>query len=379
MAVTPILEVNEVAPTQTDKTTTINDAIVALEAAFNDQLSVDMSAGNVTLSWSQFSRHAFFVPTGATADRNLIIPLSTPTGHLAAKRFFCVRNATAHNIIVGGVSGTTVTIAAGDAAALQSDGTNCYGFATGGPGPTGPSGPAGGVAIDYTFDSTTTNADPGAGMLRLNNATQNLSTAIYADLDDNLGTTWTTVLDSLDDSASVVRGLIRIFKTTDTTKWLVCTLSAVTSHTGYRELTVDVVSASTASPFTATDPLCLSFTRTGDVGSVGGAISILYTFSSGNSPEDPGDGELRLNNATEASSTAIYADLLDVYGIDWTGVLDTFDDSTSTIKGHIRLVGQADLTKWIIFAVTGLTSRSGYREIAITAVDASTISPFLVW
>src|ERR1044072_2855169 len=63
---------------------------------------------------------------------------------------------------------------------------------TGDTGPTGATGlPGGGIAIEYVFDTTTADADPGNGKLRLDNATQNTATAIRTDLLDNNGATWT--------------------------------------------------------------------------------------------------------------------------------------------------------------------------------------------
>ncbi len=262
MAVTPILSIPLVAPTQTDKTTTLNDAIAAIEDATQDQLAVDMSAGNVTLTATQFTRHAVFMCSGLTADRDLVVPLT--------KRVFVVRNASAHNLTVKGASGATVVIAAGDGSIIHDDGTNCVELAAGGAGVAGPTGLAGGaITIPYTFSTTTTNADPGGGTLRLNNATQNLTTAIYVDLLASDTTDWTTVLDSLDDSTSAVKGHIRLFDRADDSKWILFTTSAVVSHTGYRELTVAVVSASAASPFSNSDTVSIAFSRTGNVGSTG--------------------------------------------------------------------------------------------------------------
>lgn len=111
-------------------------------------------------------------------------------------------------------------------------------------------------------------------------------------------------------------------------------------------------------------------------GVFGGAVAIPYTFSTTTTNSDPGSGNLRLNNATQTSATAIYADLLDALATDWTAVLDIFDDSTSTIKGMIRLVKADDISKWLIFDVTALVSPSGYREITVTNVAGSTASPF---
>jgi len=74
-------------------------------------------------------------------------------------------------------------------------------------GVVGSDGPAGGgVSFDFTFSTTTTDADPGAGTIRLNHATYSLATVMYVDLLDYLGTTITTVLDSLDNSTNSVKG-----------------------------------------------------------------------------------------------------------------------------------------------------------------------------
>src|SRR5205823_13853725 len=52
--------------------------------------------------------------------------------------------------------------------------------ATGATGVTGATGAAGGaITVAYTFDTTTTNGDPGSGTLRLNAATENSATAAY--------------------------------------------------------------------------------------------------------------------------------------------------------------------------------------------------------
>ena len=58
--------------------------------------------------------------------------------------------------------------------------------------------PGGGITIQYTFSTTTTDADPGNGNLRLSNATQNAATTIRTDLLDSGGMDWTSVLDTLD-------------------------------------------------------------------------------------------------------------------------------------------------------------------------------------
>jgi hypothetical protein len=270
MAVSPILAVPLVAPTQSDKTTTLNDMTLALEGAANDQLNVDLSGGNVTLTAVQYTRFNVFNCSGLTTARNLVVPM-TIAGN-PAKRVFAVRNNSGFSIVVGGTTGGTVTILAGNGAIIQNNGIDCVGYGSGGSGPPGIQGPPGGaVNISYVFDASTTNSDPGPGGLRFNALTQNTATAIYVDVLDQSGADWTVIIDSLDDSTSSPKGLVRVFERSVPTNWIVFSLSAIVSHTGYRELTVAMLGSSAASPFAAADEIALSFDRTGNLGSTGGA------------------------------------------------------------------------------------------------------------
>lgn len=264
MAVSPILAIPLVAPTQNDKTTTMNDMTLAIEGAANDQIVIDMSAGNVTLTALQYKRYNVFVVSGLTAPRDLIVPLT--------KRVFAVRNASAQSVVVRGASGGSATIAAGLGMFIQCDGVNCVGYGSGGPGPPGITGPAGGaVSISYVFAASTTNTDPGPGNLRFNNGTQNLATAIYLDVLDQAGSDWTTIIDSLDDSTSSPKGTVRVFGRDTPTNWITFFITSVISHTGYRELTVSVAGSTAANPFTASDNIAVAFDRTGNIGSTGPA------------------------------------------------------------------------------------------------------------
>jgi hypothetical protein len=127
----------------------------------------------------------------------------------------------------------------------------------------------GAMSIAYTFSTTTTDADPGAGVLRLNQATQNTSTVIRLDLLDVAGTTWTSAYDLFDDSTSTVKGFIKLQKQSDGSKWLLFSVSALASPSGYRNVTVSCVASSAASPFSNGDTIELEFTRNGDKGDTG--------------------------------------------------------------------------------------------------------------
>lgn len=68
MPSTPILNITEVAPTQNNKETTINTAIVILEQAANASLEVSMSGGGVTLTQDQFTRNVLFICSGGSTE-----------------------------------------------------------------------------------------------------------------------------------------------------------------------------------------------------------------------------------------------------------------------------------------------------------------------
>jgi len=101
-----------------------------------------------------------------------------------------------------------------------------------------------------------------------------------------------------------------------------------------------------------------------------------YTFSTTTADVDPGNGALRLNQATQNTATVIRADLLDALGVDITSFLDTVDDSTSTVKGYITISKASDPSKWLYFSVTSLASPSGYKNITVAIVAYSGANPF---
>lgn len=163
-------------------------------------------------------------------------------------------------------------------------------------GAAGADGTAGGaVSIPYTFSTTTTDSDPGSGNLRLSNATQTSAVTIRADLLASDGTDWSAVLATLANSTNTVKGHIRLFKSDDPTKWLVFTVSALASPSGYKNITVANVAGSSSSPFSNGDAITLAFTRTGDVGASG-------TASVGSDPIWDTKGDLAAATGADAAA-----------------------------------------------------------------------------
>lgn len=109
----------------------------------------------------------------------------------------------------------------------------------------------------------------------------------------------------------------------------------------------------------------------------GGAFAIPYTFVGGITDADPGTGNLRFNNATPGSATLLLLDLVGADGVDYTALLDTFDSSSSFVRGHIRLTKVADPTKFLLFSLAARTTATGYRKMAIALVAGSSANPFV--
>lgn len=108
---------------------------------------------------------------------------------------------------------------------------------------------------------------------------------------------------------------------------------------------------------------------------VGNGIPYTIDLSS-TADGDPGNGNLRFGSATQNASTVLRLDLLSSNAGDYTAVLDTFDASTSAVKGRIALVKQGDAKTFLIFDVTARAAPSGYRNITVTPVASSSANPF---
>lgn len=118
----PILNLPQVSPNQTQKETTINTAMAILEAASNDMLGVSLAAGDVTLNTDQFTKYFLFEFSGHTTARTVTVP--------ATPRWFAIENLGTATVTVktptGGSSGGSLVaeLAAGKIGLVISDGTD---------------------------------------------------------------------------------------------------------------------------------------------------------------------------------------------------------------------------------------------------------------
>src|SRR2546426_7676584 len=84
-----------------------------------------------------------------------------------------------------------------------------------------------------SFDTATTNGDPGSGTLRLNAATENGATAAYVNLLDTGGTDWSAELNTFLHSSCTVKWQLLLVNATDATAWMTFDLTSRTTHSGY--------------------------------------------------------------------------------------------------------------------------------------------------
>jgi len=234
----------------------------------------------------------------------------------------------------------------------------------------------GGMTARYSYSSTLTNADPGAGFLRGNNATFASSTQLYVSNTNGSSAAFGAALDTFDDSTSTsLRGHIQITSESDPSKFAIFAVTgAVTANTGYKTIAVAPVASN--GTFANNEAMVLSFVRTGNLGNTGaqgahGGLTARYTFSTTTTDADPGTGFLRLSAAVNAA-TVLRASNTALNSVAFGPIMDTFDDSTSAVKGFIRLQHETDLTKWALYSVTAVASPAGYKNISIAHVGSGT-------
>jgi len=225
--------------------------------------------------------------------------------------------------------------------------------------------PAGGDSAMFQYSTTTTDADPGAGKFRLNNATISSATEMYIDDLEFNGTDVSAWVQSWDDVTGndTNRGRIRISKANTLDNWMVFKVTgAITDASGYSKISLTYID--TAGTFANDDKVFISFVASGEDGAIPGYF---YKFDTGTSDTDPGAGEIAFNNATYASVSEIYIDDADANGATSSADVLTWDDSTSSIKGYLHIVDINDSSTYARFSITGSsTDASGYNKLAVT-------------
>ena len=231
-----------------------------------------------------------------------------------------------------------------------------------------PVGQTGHAGVSMHYSTTTTDSDPGAGLIRGNNTSLNSCTILY--VDDSDGTTDISAwVQSWDNSSSGSKGFITLAGNPNSSSPLVIfkVNGTVTDASGYTKVPVAYVAGSTS--ITNSAEISVQFSPAGD----GDVAGLDYTFSTTTTDSDPGTGVLRLNHGTIGSATAIYIDDSDANSADVSAYLLTWDDSTNSAdRGQIYITKKSAPANFAIFKVSGAsTDASGYVKLAVTHVSSS--------
>lgn len=104
------------------------------------------------------------------------------------------------------------------------------------------------------------------------------------------------------------------------------------------------------------------------------AVGLNYLFDTSTSMADPGTGDVRFNNATLSSVTAIAFDAqtAETGNPDVSDFIATWGDSSNADKGNITFRKSGDSTVFAIFSITAaVVDNTGWLQITVIHVDSA--------
>lgn len=245
-------------------------------------------------------------------------------------------------------------------------------YRTGDKGTTGIS-----AGLKYTFNATTTMADPGAGLIRLNNATLASVTAIAIDdtTADSGNPDASAYIITWDDSDSTVKGYLFLVDESNPEVFAIYQVDSLTDNSGWSQLGVTHV----ASSGTFAGALRAVFYRTGDKGATGATGpagqdgGIVWTWDTNTATSDPGTGDIKVNNASLASATELYINdgSAETGNPDMSTWLAFWDDSGSTVKGYVMLKKASAPENFAMYSVSSATDNTGWWTMGVTYISHS--------
>ena len=222
------------------------------------------------------------------------------------------------------------------------------------------------AGLNMTYSTTTSDSDPGTGVIRFNNATLSSASIAYVDDADSAGANIEAYVLSWDDSTTTaLRGTITMTKRDNPAIFAIWNITgASTDASGYSKLALTYVTGTGS--FSDSDAIVLSFVRTGNQGS--DASDVFKTISVAGQDDvvaDAATDTLTLaGSGTVAITTNAASDT-----ITFTGTAGSF--TAAGDSGSSQAIASGNTLT--IAGGTGLSSvASATDTITINGDDAST-------
>jgi hypothetical protein len=238
---------------------------------------------------------------------------------------------------------------------------------TGGTGGTGLTGPQGEDAgINYTFSTTITEANPGVGQWRANNATFTSITKLFINRKAAELMPW---------FARMVAGGILYFQGAASFATQSFILKAVPAlQAGSEWYVIEVEPLGQNGTFTngmVTNLLYSPPGVTGPKGEAGAAAfpnGTLYVVSTNTTIANPGARFMRLNSATLSAVTQIAFSEKESAEVEVQELLKQVYASTSAVKGYIMLTGSNPTSSWTLYKVTAGVDEGEWQKLTVAYV-----------
>jgi len=252
-----------------------------------------------------------------------------------------VNTVTANTVSAGGTP-TAAVANAGSSSAANFNFT--FGLVTGNTGATGASGTNSGLSM--TWNSSTSDADPGNGKLAMNNGTLGSVSVLYVDSQDDAGANIESFVRSWDDAVnSTARGIVTITKEgTPSTFWIGKISSGVTNATGYTKVNVTHIVSNGS--FTNNDGIGVHFSYSGADGADGSGSmsSFTLTADSGSNQTISDSNTLDIEGGEGIDTVVGATDKVTISGEDAStsnkGIASFHSDNFSVSSGAVTIKDQ---------------------------------------